>query len=74
MDLNEHKEFIGNMQKHISKLQKLQDEAFAKMPPEAYEKIKQAHADSHEMIRKMRKRDFSGVQDLLDKYNTKKHR
>ena len=72
MALDEYNEQIGEMQRHVDKLMKLQDKAFDKLTPEQYEKVKVYHAEAHEMVRGMRKGDFNGIQDLLNKYNKAK--
>jgi Zn-dependent M32 family carboxypeptidase len=72
MNIEDHKEQIGEMQRHINKLMKLQDQAFQNLPPDQYEKVKGYHADAHKMLRGMKKGDFTGIQDLLEKYTKPK--
>ena len=72
MDFKEHKKQIGELQKHVEGLIKLQDQAFTNLPPDQYAKIKGYHADTHKMLRGMKKGDFQGIQDLINKYQSKK--
>ena len=67
MGLKDNGEF-AEMDKHLKRLIKLQDEAYAKLSPEQYEHVKTYHLDAHEMIRGMKKGDFNGIQDLLNKF------
>ena len=68
MDFNEQKRQIGELQKHVERLVKMQNDAFKNLPADQYEKIKGYHADANKMLRGMKKGDFSGIESLLEKY------
>jgi len=65
----EIKKQAKEMEKYLNKMLSLQDDAFAKLPPETYDKVKMYHAETHEMLRGMKKGDFKGIENLLNKYN-----
>lgn len=68
MDINEQKKKLGELQKQIDNLMKLQDDAFSKLPKEQYAQIEKYHIDANKMVRGMKKGDFEGIQNLLKKY------
>tara|TARA_B110000908_G_scaffold171544_1_gene234686 strand:+ start:413 stop:634 length:222 start_codon:yes stop_codon:yes gene_type:complete len=72
MDFKEHSQQLGNLQKQLDHLIKMQDIAFSKMTPEQYSAVKEQHSDAHEMIRKLKKGEYNTLDTLINKYNKPK--
>lgn len=68
MDWKAEMENIGNFGKQIEEMANYQNKAFAQLPPEIYEKVKEHHMDMNKMIRDMKKGDLDSVNKLLNKY------
>tara|TARA_R110000764_G_scaffold36200_2_gene80888 strand:+ start:18094 stop:18309 length:216 start_codon:yes stop_codon:yes gene_type:complete len=69
MNIEDQQKEIVALQKHVNNLIRIQDETLAKLPPEQYAKVKDYHADAHDMLRGMKKGDFKSLEKLVSKYN-----
>lgn len=68
MDIEEIAKNLQNLSANVEQLVKLQNEAYAKLEPEVYEKVKQHQADINEMMREVKSGNFLGINKFTEKY------
>ena len=70
MDFSGHFKNIENLSKQLDNLVKLQNDAYAKLDQETYEKVKQYQIDTNQMLREFKKGNFHVIDEMLKKYST----
>lgn len=68
MDIEEIAKNLQNLSANVEQLVKLQNEAYSKLAPEVYEKVKQHQADINEMMREVKSGNFLGINKFTEKY------
>ena len=68
MDIEEIAKNLHNLSANVEQLVKLQNEAYAKLEPEVYEKVKQHQVDINEMMREVKSGNFLGINKFTEKY------
>lgn len=68
MDIEEIAKNLHNLSANVEQLVKLQNEAYAKLEPEVYEKVKQHQTDINEMMREVKSGNFLGINKFTEKY------
>lgn len=68
MGIEEIAKNLQNLSANVEQLVKLQNEAYSKLAPEVYEKVKQHQVDINEMMREVKNGNFLGVNKFVDKY------
>ena len=74
MGIEEIAKNLQNLSQQVEELVKLQNDAYSKLQPEVYEKVKQHHVDINEMMREVKNGNFLGINKFAEKYastNTK---
>lgn len=61
---------ISNLAEQLDKIMKLSNQAFSQLTPEQYEKVKDYHSDSNEMVREFKKGNFENLDKFLKKYKS----
>ena len=68
MGIEEIAKNLQNLSANVEELVKLQNEAYSKLAPEVYEKVKQHQVDINEMMREVKSGNFLGINKFVDKY------
>ena len=68
MDIEEIAKNLQNLSANVEQLVKLQNEAYSKLAPEVYEKVKQHQVDINEMMREVKSGNFLGINKFTEKY------
>lgn len=72
MDFNKELNNLSNLKDTIERLGVEQNQAFSKLSPEDYEKVKDMHLDVNTLLQKFKAGDFNAL-DKLTKDITKKY-
>lgn len=68
MGIEEIAKNLQNLSQQVEDLVKLQNDAYSKLQPEVYEKVKQHHVDINEMMREVKSGNFLGINKFAEKY------
>ena len=68
MGIEEIAKNLQNLSANVEQLVKLQNEAYSKLAPEVYEKVKQHQVDINEMMRDVKSGNFLGINKFAEKY------
>jgi hypothetical protein len=68
MDFKKEFDNLENLNKQMEGFNKMINQAYSKLDPESYEKVKQHHIDTNAMIREFRKGNTNAVDNLINKY------
>ena len=68
MGIEEIAKNLQNLSANVEQLVKLQNEAYSKLAPEVYEKVKQHQTDINEMMREVKSGNFLGINKFTEKY------
>ena len=72
MDFKPQLENINKLGKQIEQLAQLNNQVMSKLPPEIYEKVKEHHVDTNQMLRDFKKGDINSLLNMVNKYQNKK--
>jgi len=68
MRIEEIAKNLQNLSANVEQLVKLQNEAYSKLAPEVYEKVKQHQVDINEMMREVKSGNFLEINKFAEKY------
>ena len=68
MGIEEIAKNLQNLSANVDQLVKLQNEAYSKLAPEVYEKVKQHQVDINEMMREVKSGNFLEINKFAEKY------
>jgi predicted transcriptional regulator len=68
MGIEEIAKNLQNLSQQVEELVKLQNDAYSKLQPEVYEKVKQHQVDINEMMREVKSGNFLGINKFTEKY------
>lgn len=68
MNIKEQLNNIKNLNKQLEEVVKLQNQMYAELDEQTYEKVKQHQIDANKMLREFQKGNFQAVNDLVTKY------
>lgn len=69
MDFNKINENIASLSKQLEELNDLTNQAYANLPSEQYEKVKQHQIDINKMLNALRSGDTTALESLIKKYS-----
>lgn len=69
MDFNKINENIASLSKQLEELNSLTNQAYANLPSEQYEKVKQHQIDINKMLSAFRNGDTTALESLIKKYS-----